>query len=848
MRDAFVDTDRGVRDLGPGGADGGGGVGGEADVGVGGEDGGGGAGGGIRMLEDCEDICGVYTECGSNRFPGGQAECLDRCADAQLSERFVDYLTCMQITRCDQLDRCTIPERPLPPCADVCTALAACDPAPRLPAGLPGVADCASACADPTLGRLVARCGLGAVDGACDAAGFDACVLEERGGACLLECTTRAGCDPEVDLTTCTLECLSSVPPEDPVAARRVSQVRTCVRNSADCEEVAACEARSERPIVGERTVEDLCAANASCGFLSMETCPEDAEALLRRLADGAVDCFTDHLTNQCGEAPYACLQPAPAPEGACEEHCLVSQLCGLLPEGQTEFECLERCQAALATGDPLAIDPYLPYFACAFGPDCPAILECQSDATPDDACRAACIAQIDCNAEGSRTCRDDCAERFSTSRQKAERACIDAADGCENVRLCIAPEPPDCASLCEPLQACGLAELRCPIECDDAHFAAPEAHLPLTACVNGHARCGGREDCLDGELAQGEVCLAWCKARVTCNPQEEQTLEACVLECARGEVTGQRGLVLGASEACLGEAGPDAACDVLQRCITGAEFSDYCVGYCAELNRCRLEDDVAACEATCRAANPDVDAAVAASCVLNSRRRRDTCEATATCINAELPEISGPCRDRCDALARCDDRIDAFLCALDCDPDAAGLAVVAACSKYAACEDLNRCSMAPAAIPRGCPAACGVISACPGLVGAGGAFDSFDDCTAECAGVTVLQGAAFPDRLQTCAEDAECDGAAIAECFAVPEDFCAAGQAAVTACGLDQSSIPGFPPLVPDYLADCQALRAQDPVAAAEQVQCLIAAEQAAAGDPLACFFNAIGCGVGGI
>lgn len=851
VRDAFVEGDAGDSDQGPGGAGGEGGMGGVGGVGgeggQGGDGGQGGAGGGIRMLEGCEDICGVYAECGveADFFPGGRAACLTRCAEAEQSDRFVDYTTCMQITRCDQLQRCTIPERPLPACPDVCTALAACDPAPRLPAGLPGIADCAAACADPTLGRVVARCGLAAVDGMCDGPAFDACVLAERGGACGVECTTRAGCDLQVDPVDCTLTCLNTAPPEDPVAARRASQARTCVRNAADCDEVAACEARRERPIEGTRTVEELCAANAECGFMSVDTCQQVIEPVLRRLAEGAVDCFTDHFSQQCGEPPYGCFVPAPAPEGGCEEHCLVSDLCGSL-DNQTEFECLERCQAALASGDPLAIDPYLPLFECAFGPDCATIIQCQDDSEPATACAESCHAQIDCNGPRIRSCLDDCFGRFGTDREEAERNCVSVANGCDNINLCSVPPPPDCAAYCEPLAACGLSDERCGVDCDNAHFAAPETHLPRTSCVNSTERCAGRATCLEGNLAQGDLCMAWCKVRVDCVEDPDQTAEECVLECARGEVGGQRGLVLASSEACLLANGPQAECGVLRDCLFDSEFHSFCPRYCAELGRCRLDNDAAACEATCRA-NEQVAALFAEqACVLNARRRGESCEAVAECTGEELPEIPRACRDLCGAEARCDEAIDPFLCGLDCDPNTPGLAVQAACSRLAACDQLERCEDPPAAAPRGCAAACGVIAACPGLVGPQGAFADFEHCTAECAGAAILLGAGFPAGLQECAEEAMCDAAAIGECFTVPEDICEAGQEAVTACSLDQSAIPGLPPLVPDYLADCRALRQMDPAAAAEQVRCLVEVARMAAGDPLACF-NALACGVGG-
>ncbi|MEZ4473763.1 MAG: hypothetical protein R3F60_23825 [bacterium] len=856
IRDAFVNPDAARPDGGAGGMGGMAGAGGMGGMGgMAGAGGEGGAGGGIRMLAGCADICAVYADCGveAQYFPGGAAECQARCADAEASDRFNDYLTCMQITRCEDLGRCTIPQRPLPACADVCTALAACDPAPRLPAGLPGIEACADACGDASLARVVSSCGAavlgsnGAVDGACDAAAFDACVLDQRGGACALECTTRAGCDAAVDATTCTLECLTATTPEDPVAARRIDQSRACVRNAADCDELAACDARQRRAIVGEHTIDDLCAANAACGFLSVDACPEVAADLLPRLADGAVDCFTDHFTDQCGQPPYACFDPAPAPDGGCEEHCLVSDLCGLLPDGQSEFDCLEICQGALASGDPTAIDPYLPFFECAYLGTCDEVSSCQLDADFRASCLAMCNAQIACGSPGAAECYDECLARPATRRMKAERACIAVADGCDNVALCLAPPPPDCAALCAPLDDCRLTDRRCPISCDDADFADPTSFLPLLSCVNSTARCADRATCTGGDTSGGDLCLAWCQARVGCVEGAEQTMSDCVLECGRGEVGGQRGLVLASAAECLLAAGADAACPDLRRCLDGADFHGFCPAYCADLARCRLEDDVPGCVAACQAVEDDAGFFAEAACTLNAERRGESCEAIATCVHAELPPIPRACRQVCEAEARCDDSVDAFLCGLDCDPARAGIDIEAGCARFAPCDQLGRCADPPVEIPRGCAAACGVIAGCGGLVGPDGTFEDFDHCTAECAGASILLGAGFPARLQGCAEDAACDADAVVACFMVPEDACEAGQEAVTACGLDQAPIPGFPPLVPDYLGDCRRLQMQDPAAALAQVQCLEeVAQRAAGGDPLACF-DAFACGVGG-
>lgn len=837
----LIELDARVRDMdGPGGAGGMGGDGGAGAAGgmggmggaggaggVGGVGGDGGAGGGIRPIEGCADACAIYDDCGrtDELFPGGAAECLERCGEAEDLERFVDYVTCMQITRCDAIQECRLPEPPPPMCPDVCAAIAACDGTFRLPDALPGVADCAAACFDDRLAGDLSECGRHVLEGLCDEPAFARCMLDERNDECVQVCRARAACDAGLDAVDCTLECLNAELPDDPVAARRVQLDRNCARNAADCDELAACSARNQRPIVGDATIEEMCAANAECGFLGVEGCEEEAPALLRRLADGAIDCFTAHFQNACGSPPYDCFTPPPAPDRGCEEHCLVSDICGLLPEGELEVDCLETCQAALASMDPVLVNPYLPLFECSSLDSCPDVRECQRLARPDIACREVCQTQIECRAEGSDECLDECLAGFNTNRARAERACSRATDGCANVNLCVTPPPPNCDYYCGPLDTCGESAARCPIDCDNDHFDDPSGFLPAIACLNGSDRCSDRLRCLDEPSARGQACLSYCAATVGCNPQAVESMEDCVVRCASQGVGGELGLAFEAASPCLVEAGPEAECAVLRACLNDADPDDACPAYCAELDRCLLIDDVAVCEAQCRAAE-EPDALADAACVVNARRRNANCGVAAECIDAMLPPISRACGELCDAQARCDDAIDPFLCGQACDPDAPGLAIRAGCAAIAPCDQLALCDEPPAMVPPDCNAACGIIAGCPDLVGEGGLFADFNHCQARCAGASLIQGANFPARLQGCANDAMCERAAVEECFSVSANICEDGQEALVVCSIDF--------LFPDYQAQCEML---PPARQAEQVACMQAvAQRAAGGDLFAC------------
>ena len=840
-----IQVDALVRDMaGDGGAGGMGAAGGEGGMGAAGGEGGvggvGGAGGmggeggeggtgGIRDLTNCDDICAVYDDCDrtGDLFPGGAAECATRCAEGSDSDRFADYRTCMQITQCADLQDCRIPTPPPPSCPDVCTAIDACAADYRLPTGLAGIETCAAACDDQNLSAVLSECGRPVLNGTCDEPAFANCVLTEVATDCSDECAVRAGCDPEVDPVDCTLACLAAEAPEDPVAARRVQVSQNCARNADSCDALAACDQRAGRPIVGDATIEDLCAANAECGFFAVDTCAEEAPGVLRRLADGAIDCFVDHLTNACGMPPLDCFVPGPQPAAACQEHCLLSDLCGLLPEDQMEFECLENCQAALVSGDPELGAPFISRFECIFAQTCEDLEVCQRAARPDIACRALCQTQIECGADGAVDCLAQCEAAPDTTRVRAERGCTGAADGCENVNLCVTAEAPTCGLFCDPVEACGQGVPGCLTECDNRDYAQPGEFLPLISCLNSTDRCADRQVCLDGDVSRGELCMAWCAASVTCNPQSDERLETCVASCAQDGITGQAGLTVEAASECLLEAGSDAECAVLSACLNGASMRDACPAYCGELDRCGLAEE--GCEAECRNIQDNAFFSDAA-CVLNSRRRNANCETIAECIDVPLPPIPRPCDELCAAQATCDDSIDPFLCGLACDPDAEGLAVRAGCLSIAACEDVALCDAEQPAQPPECVAACNAIAACPGLVGEGADALLIDaqQCRDRCTGGAMLYGVEFGAGLQGCVGEAMCDAEAVTACFAAPSDLCARGAELVAIC---------TDPAMVGYFEQCEAL---DQAAAETQIACLeewAVRARASMGDLLVCF-----------
>ncbi len=627
----------------------------------------------IRDLQSCEDICGVYEECGVlDEFDGTTEGCLAACRDAETSERFMGYRSCVQIAECDSVTRCAVPPKPLPACEAVCAAAEACDAEFRLPAGHPSYEDCAAACAADE--DLMRRCGQALPEAeadACPEAEFARCILASRGTECLAICDRQAGCTPEdapIDPIDCALECLSEQPSEDPLQERRRTSRRRCVIEAMadDCEAITLCDARAE---ADPEDIEAVCAADAECGFFEPEGCAELIRTSLPTLAPGAVECLA--AAGEACEGQLACFRPAPAPLGICDEACHVDMLCGELPEGQMEFECAEACREG--RGDPA----YEAQLRCALSATCDDALACKEAADPQARCEALCERRGACG-EIPEGCAADCVARFSTARVQAELGCTAAAATCDGVAACVAPPAPDCARLCAADEACDIADDGCLAECDDAHFADPGDFLPRAACVLS-GDCAERAACRDGSYDSGAACLGWCRLQIECGEAEGELLD-CFSTCGEG-YEGREFLTFDAASECLGMAGD---CEALQGCVDAVEDDDYCEEYCGELARCHV-GEADACLAAC-AESPD-DAVDSAVCTIAEIRDGHLCRPVAECVGAEVEPAGPGCAAFCARAFECDDSQDPFLCERECTPEPEGFRVRASCAERAECE-----------------------------------------------------------------------------------------------------------------------------------------------------------------
>jgi len=577
----------------------------------------------LIQLNNCQDVCDHYSDCQRlDLWPLGRDQCLLACEEAETSPRYDDYIACLQSTTCANLDACTVPTRPRPECPAVCEVLSECGADARVPAGLPGFDGCATSCENRVMAQNIVECGEAYVEApdTCDEPTFARCLLTERSQNCVALCDRRAECEPELDVIDCAIACSQPPASDDPVVERRERIAQTCARNAETCEDLAACGERTGRTIEGEATIDELCAANDICGFLSREDCPAVAEALLPALAPGAIDCLTDHFTNRCEEAPFPCLEPAPVPNTACSEWCAVGFACGLLDEGQLEIDCLPLCRAALEAGDEAVLAQLRPRLACAYGNTCAEIEACVAAGDPAGDCDGTCARRAECAVGDADNCLDECRQRTQTRRGWSEQVCTLAAGECEGVALCDAPEPPDCSRLCDLVVECGVARADCIRRCDDAHFARPESYLETLACVASTTRCDDRLACLNGEGEGGVGCLAYCRREIECG-ESDATYPDCILQCGTG-LAGAEGLQYQAAQACLEAAGPQGECAALDACFDNVDLGMFCDGFCQEQTRCLLIEDAEMCAVACLADLESPETIDQMSCVFSAIRR----------------------------------------------------------------------------------------------------------------------------------------------------------------------------------------------------------------------------------
>lgn len=791
---------------------------------AGGEGGEGGAGGssGGRSIESCEDLCGLYESCGTAPSPWGDA-CLEGCMEQDWESRnFRSYVVCLLDEPCDNISSCRIPPPPLPSCEEACALTDACEADFRLPTALTQMGTCGGACQDPTWARQIPSCVQDNSLNLCGSEeGFARCILEDRGADCLALCDALAGCDEGVDAVDCALECMGEAPEADPLAELHRQEQRACVTSAGSCEAVSAC-LNPAAPAIGE-SVERACAAGEACGVLVDGACPEAMAVVAGDLSAEGLSCLADELEAGCDRPLISCLSQSFSPsEQACGDYCRAAAICDALPEGQVEFDCIEGCNRAMGGQDPTALAGYQGRFTCAEANSCADFTSCVALSGGAVSCEEHCAAREACGDLDGAACLTRCESSPNTERVRVERACGALLSCDAQTTLCDLPSAPDCASLCEPLEACGLGGDSCALRCDNEHFADPEPFLPLLSCVNSTERCDERADCSQ-DPARGAACLAYCEHQVSCEGVEV-SLEGCVVSCARGQLEGEDLNRFATARECLStQAG--ASCEAQEACFDSAELSTLCEGVCATASSCGFEVGAEGCLEACEA---DAGAFNGLACVSLSDSRAGGCAGAAACLGVEAPVPTPACDQLCARQKECDPATDLFLCHAQCIASDEGDIARAACAELSSCETLDIC-LGEVMVSESCVTLCeGQAVSCSAEFGASARFEDIIACEERCAGIVLALGAEQEAPFSECVSEAMCDGDTLDRCWAgeltsPSEELCARSWAAVNLC---------LPSLFDEamFLMECALEYEADPTATLEKVECL---EQSIATDP---------------
>jgi hypothetical protein len=795
----------------------------------------------VRTIETCEELCGVYDSCdSSDAHPWG--ECLSGCMDEDWEEqRFRSYVSCLKLEPCETISACRIPPLPLPSCDDACAQLNICEVDYRFPGALIQNTECSTACADETWARQISSCVQANERRLCDDAGFfDRCILEARGGECYTICQAQADCDETLDLIDCTVTCLTEAPSDDPLAAYRQEQSQACVVSATDCNAISTCLEPAIEPI-GE-TVSQVCAAAEICDVFAEGVCPEVADRALRELSPEGIECLLETFESDCSADLTTCFtSTTTASDNACADYCFIGALCDTLPMDQSEFDCVEECQALAASNDPTAFTPYQAQIACVDVGSCQAFNDCISGTGTGDACSDLCTQRSFCEIEDEEDCMNRCSNRFSTERSRRERTC-GALLSCESSDLCQIPEAPNCEDYCQPLDTCGLADPDCLTQCDNAELYNPDEHLPLLTCVNASERCDFVSACQEDQ-SNAQACLTYCAYLDGCSANSDdlgEPTETCALACARGELNETQALEFIPAYGCISDLdSTQASCSDVSQCIDNSSSS--CQALCTLANRCGLpftEEFDTDCITACEGGDLPIADQL---CAISADQREAGCGDVATCLGFPIPQPTPACETYCDALKTCDPSIDLYTCHSQCIEDDSGDALRAACVEIVSCEEMIRCQDEEAVSPMACLQACQDLDINCDVTGDGELFSTLTACEDQCGGVVLALGEEATPDVEECITGADCDDDALNACFSgnlggEAQEICERSWTALEQCGL----LTFLMVEETQFYVDCAAQYAADAAGTIAQVECL---EMTYLTDPT-CFSAILNCG----
>ncbi|MEE2756666.1 MAG: hypothetical protein VYA30_08385 [Myxococcota bacterium] len=804
----------------------------------------------LLPLRDCEEICDFYVECDRlDLWMGRQrSACVSACEQVDDLPAFSGYRACLQTTSCEGLQDCRLPVRPRPTCNQVCETLDSCGATTRLPAAIPGVEDCSSGCGTPSISADIRRCGEAVVADpeTCDEQEFALCMLREQAATCVQVCERKEDCGLVDEVIDCAISCLNRDVPMDPLALRRIRIEENCAEQSNTCDDFLSCQ-RIEIDGVNPDDVARICAADEACAFFG-DQCVESATDLLTLTDNNTLDCAVDRLENQCDVGLLSCLRPAFPPVGMCDEFCAVSAICGTLPQGQLELECVADCRGIIESEDRIRLAEIWRGLGCAYANSCAEFVDCTEQDLGVLDCEGLCQRRAECTPEQDDGCVDACQARQSTLRNWAERLCTQAAATCDGVGLCVADNPPPCDRLCTLYEACGQDASDCQTACDDRDYLGEDTFVEEYACAAAGQGCDSRLQCRGGDRQAGLPCLNWCQFQTQCSQGDVDILD-CLDSCSAG-LPGEQGLIFEAANQCLVDLGPGPACDDLNDCFDAVSADELCVQSCSEQARCGLIDDPAQCVQPCidRFDANDVDEL---SCILRTQRLNVGCGAVAECTGIEVDPASADCSALCQAQSTCVADFDVFLCERGCTPAGDDLVIRRRCAELADCETLNLCLPDEIPIPDVCSDACASADTCDGLIGeaADALYTTRAECEVDCTARGLLSAGESVMNLPDCVAEAMCDPDAFSGCIAGRQPIdCGAGWDAVVACN-NQLFLQLFGMINgrADYITVCEEQYGLNPAQVEADLACLTEIAMRANGDPNICL-EQVQCLLGGL
>jgi hypothetical protein len=797
-------------------------------------------------VTDCTSLCERLSECSSGLL-GDATSCEDACNTLTSYDGYDAFVSCVDGAACNELAGCRMPEPPPPSCGEVCGALDSCEPATRLPESLADVETCADACADPARSEAIGVCGRSIAEGISECSGdvFSRCLAERLYPICSAVCDRKLECEVESDYIDCLVDCAAPSSETDPVTRRRARLRQTCWQTAADCDVASICDEPTNDPQYDPTA---LCVADEMCNQID-QPCAQTVTALSLSIAHDALDCVAQSLSSTCDASLTSCFTQGNINPLYCDEYCAVAMLCEQLPEGQAEFDCSTNCRAAV-DGSAEDVARFRRPTSCAYVNTCEEFSVCLAQSGGADICASACSHLSSCEqgAIDPMACEETC-DAASTLRQEAFYTCNAIIDACTSPQQCAVPPAPDCTTICDGLNGCGLEAVRCLQTCDDNAYLQPDDFIETYACHAVARNCPDHERCQNGERLAGRACIQACRGQLECAGDQGEML-SCIDSCAAG-FSGQTGVDFEFSYPCLQGLAIDATCAEIDACTMTTSSQAVCDAVCDAQSRCALLDadqTLESCQEACLSslvADPD-----AYTCALRAGRVANGCIDLAECLNIDVAPASPACVTRCAARAQCDEATDQFLCERQCDPALEGTpetSIRMSCLEaHTDCVSILRCLDSPTEDPDVCIGICSSLEQCPDEIGVDGRYGNLAACQTSCGIDALVNIDADNPALSLCLGEALCVTEEIDRCFngGASAPTCDNAWTAYEECGNDDNFLWAFvTPPVSDrasYLSFCNALLSTDGAMAIEpKLQCVIdAAANSMCDDQIACSF----------